>query len=132
MRGDFISVVLLLAFAISGCAAQKNVFQHYDECAVENSSFAAMVACGKQRRTIYCQEHKSCSANGNAFVAYADSLVISVNRHEMSEAEAQRKWIEFRTAQLNAQRQLAVESAGAAAASGPRTCVQSGTVVNCY
>ena len=45
-----------------------------------------MVACGAQARNAYCQAHNLCSANGNAIVAYADSLVQSVNNHELSEA----------------------------------------------
>ena len=65
-----------------------------------------MVACGAQARNAYCQAHNLCSANGNAIVAYADSLVQSVNNHELSEAEARRKWIEFRAARVEAQQQL--------------------------
>jgi hypothetical protein len=87
------SVAVFLALLIGACAANKSALQHYDECAVENSSFEAMVACGKQRRMAYCQENNNCSADGKAFVAQANSLVMSVNRHEMTEAEAQRRWV---------------------------------------
>jgi uncharacterized protein YecT (DUF1311 family) len=132
MRWILLALAIALPLLMAACAANKTAIQHYDECAVENSSFEAMVACGKQRRTAYCQEHNNCSADGNAFVAYADSLVASVNRHEMTEAEAQRRWIEFRTAQVNTQRQLAIQAAAAAAASGPTTCVRNGPVTNCY
>jgi hypothetical protein len=113
MGRSLISIVWgLFALAFTGCAAQKTAFQHYDECALEHASFAAMAGCGKQRRNAYCQEHKNCSADGNSYVAYADSLVVSVNRGEMTEAEASRKWIEFRTTQLNARTLAAATASG--------------------
>ena len=127
----FYRVIIVLALALGGCA-NKTVVEHYDECALAQPSFRAMIACGKQRRNTYCQAEKGCSADGNAFVAYGDSLVASVDRGEISEAEAQRKWIEFRSAQLNAHRQLAAQNAAAAAASRPRTCYRNGNYVNCY
>ena len=57
------------------------------------------------------------------------SLVQSVNRHELSEPEAQRKWIEFRTARADVERQLA---AAAAAASASTTCNKIGNTVTCF
>jgi hypothetical protein len=116
---------------LGGCA-QKAAWEHYDECAVETSSFQAMVACGKQKRTAYCQAESNCTADGNAVVMYADSLNQSVTNKEMTEAEAARRWIEFRTARADTQRQLAAQAAAARAASGPKTCVQTENVVNCF
>jgi hypothetical protein len=113
--------------ALCSCAPLKSAWTHYDECAMQNSRFADMVSCGKAHRLAYCEEHSECSADGNAVVMYADSLVQSVNRHELSEPEAQRKWIEFRTARVDVQRQLAAQ----AAASGPVTCVHTGAVTTC-
>jgi hypothetical protein len=133
VRWGFLFLAVLVVLPLGGCATTyKSALAFYDECAAENSSFEAAVACGKQRRNAYCQEHNSCSANGNAFVTYADSLVVSVNQHEMTEAEAQRKWIEFRTAQVNNQRQLAMQAAAVAAASAPTTCIRNGAVTNCF
>ncbi len=126
------------AFLITSCAQPlKMAWQHYDECAAQSPPFAAMVACGKQRRGAYCAEQKVCSADGDALVRYADSLVQSINRHEMTEAEAERRWIEFRTARVDQDRQLAAQAAAAAAASAPvpaapRTCIQNGPVTSCF
>ena len=89
-----------------------------------------MVACGAQARNAYCQAHNLCSANGNAIVAYADSLVQSVNNHELSEAEARRKWIEFRAARVEAQQQILAAQAAARAASST-TCNKVGNSVIC-
>src|SRR6478752_3962673 len=114
------------------CGKTLPAWTHYDECSNATSSFRDMVACGKQRRTAYCQKKNNCSADGNMVVMYADSLAVSVDRREMSEAEAQRRWIEFRTARVDQQRQLAAAQAAAAAASGPTRCVTSGAVTNCY
>lgn len=108
-----IAFIALLGSGLSGCAT-KPAWQYYDECAAQNLPFAAMVECGKQKRTAYCQSGGACSADGNAVVAYADSLVQSVNRREMSEAEAQRKWIEFRMARADEQ-QRRLDAALAAA-----------------
>jgi hypothetical protein len=131
MRLVLLALICILASAsLSGCAPPKTAWSHYDECATQNLPFADMVACGKAHRTAYCEEHHDCSADGNAVVMYADSLVQSVNRHELSEAEAQRKWIEFRTARVDVQRQLAMQAAAATA--GPTTCVRSGAVTNCF
>jgi hypothetical protein len=76
--------------SLAGCAASKPAWVHYDECAVETSSFQAMVACGRQKRAAYCQAQANCSASGNAVVMYADSLDKSVSNKEMTEADAQR------------------------------------------
>jgi hypothetical protein len=133
MRRTFVGAfALAAAAAISSCAANKSAWQHYDECATQYPSFADMVACGKQRRTTYCEANRNCSDDGNAVVMYADSLVQSVRRHELSEPEAQRKWIEFRTARSDTQKQLAAQAAAAAVRSGPTTCTTAGTITNCY
>jgi hypothetical protein len=121
-----------LAAALCSCAANKSAWQHYDECATQNLSFADMVACGKQRRATYCEPNHTCSDEGNAIVMYADSLVQSVSRRELSEPEARRKWIEFRMARADTQKQLAVQAAAAAARSAPTTCTTIGATTNCY
>ena len=86
-----------------------------------------MISCGKAKRTAYCEAHSVCTADGTAVVQYADSLQTSVQNGELSAAEAQRKWVEFRMTQLNARRQAA-----ATAASSDTTCYRSGNNVNCY
>lgn len=129
------AVLVACAQLLSGCAS-KPAWSFYDECATRNPAFAQMVACGKASRMAYCQAHNACSADGNALMTYADSLVESVERHEMTEPEAQRKWIEFRTGRIESARQAEATAeagaAAAAAASRPRTCTTVGGITNCY
>jgi hypothetical protein len=67
------------------------------------------------------------SLGGHAVLMYPDSLGQSVKSYEMSEAEAQRRRIDFRTALADTERQL---GARARAASNP--CGRNGKVTNCY
>lgn len=126
-------LAVVLSAGLAGCAARsRSAWEFYDECAMQNpASFQAMVACGKERRLAYCQSDNSCSATGNDLMMYADSLVQSVARREMSEAEAQRKWIEFKQARVDERNRLIATIAAGNAASR-RTCVQTGNITNCY
>jgi hypothetical protein len=120
------------ALILNGCAAaNKTAFSFYDECSVQNSSFIAMAECGKRQRMAYCTEHNNCSSSGTAFVQYTDALVLSVKNKEMTEAEALRRFAEYKTTFFaNARRDAAIVAAGAAA-SGPTTCTQIGNTVTC-
>ena len=90
-----------VATALPGCSS-KSAWVHYDECISTTASFRDMAECGKRRRTAYCQAPlRGCDPAGDAIVAYADSLVRSVASREISEPEAQRRWIEFKTKQAN-------------------------------
>jgi hypothetical protein len=120
-----------MALILNGCA-NKTAFSIYDECSVQNSSFVAMAECGKQKRMAYCTEHNNCSSSGTAFVQYTDALVLSVKNKEMTEAEALRRFAEYKTTFFaNTRRDAAIVAAGAAAASGPTTCTQIGNTVTC-
>jgi hypothetical protein len=128
------------ALILNGCAANKSksAFSFYDECSVQNSSFVAMAECGKQKRMAYCTVNNNCSSTGTAFMQYTDSLVLSVKNKEMTEAEALRRFAEYKTTFIaNAQHNAAivrageVVAAGAAASSGPTTCTQIGNTVTC-
>jgi hypothetical protein len=108
----------LTALSLAGClTAQPPAWAHFDACANE-PTFHAMVTCGKLNRQTVCEANRNCSPDGNAIVAYAESLDQSVQRREMSEPEARRRWIEFRMTRSNEQRQAA--QAAAAAARGVR------------
>jgi hypothetical protein len=121
----------LITFPLSGClTAQPPAWAHFDACANE-ATFHAMVTCGKVNRQTACEANRNCSADGNAVVAYADSLDQSVQRHEMSEPEARRKWIEFRMSRSNEQRQAAQAAAATAAASAPVFCTPIGNSTIC-
>jgi len=120
--------VAFIASLLVGCAgAGPSAISFYDQCATQSSSFIVMAECGKAHRNAACETSNSCSASGNAVVMYVDSLETSVKNREMTEAEAQRKWVDFRMTQDNAARQRAATLAAA-----PTTCINNGAVTNCY
>lgn len=122
--------LLVAAGTVSGCTT-KNAWSHYDECS-GSGSFVAMADCGKKARTVSCAAASNCSAEGDTIVLYVDSLKRSVEKAEMSDAEATRRWLEYR----NATRQrLATEVASApstVATPGPFTCHTVAGITNCY
>jgi len=127
-------IVLLfpIPLMISGCvASQKTAWDHYDECATETSSFRTMADCGKQRRLAYCQDNRNCGDIGNSVVQYADALSQSVANREMTEAEARRRFIEFKTTQAQVMRQQQLQAAAVRAASGPVFCNTVGNSTIC-
>lgn len=130
MRYLAIALALAGSLATAGCLRTTvPIWQHYDACSAQTSSFPAMVACGKQRRAAACQEN--CSSNGNAFAQYADALAMAVKNKEMTEAEAMRRFAEYKTGILvSTQRDDAIMAAGAAAG-GPRSCTKIGNTVHC-
>jgi hypothetical protein len=85
---------MLSALFLGGCASVNvtSVWEHYDACLAPNTPFAAVVECGKQKRAAHCQAVGGCSSTGNAFVEYADSLAMSVQKKQITEAEAQRRF----------------------------------------
>jgi len=98
---------LIFALTIlTACAPQPpDAISWYEQCAQQTPppSFIKMVECGKSRRTASCTAYGECSIGGNAIVAYADSLAKSVKKHELTEEEAWRKWIEFKMQQYQAE-----------------------------
>ena len=60
---------------------QTPAWEHYDDCAKQNLSFPAMAACGKQKRTAFCEANHSCAPEGDAVVDYADHLAQSMAVH---------------------------------------------------
>ena len=88
---------LILTAFLSGCATPSvttSVWEHYDAClAAATTPFAAVVECGKQKRTAHCLAIGGCSSTGNAFVEYADSLATWVQKKQISEAEARRRLV---------------------------------------
>ncbi len=122
-----LAFALLLAAPLSACApAKPQAWSFYDQCAEQAQSFLAMAECGRRNITAYCQANHDCSPNDNSFVLYTDSLVRSIKNGEMTEAEAQRRWIEFRMAQVNAYQQR-IQSAPR-----PVTCFGNGPFLDCF
>jgi hypothetical protein len=131
-----VSLVLAALFAASvlaSCAARSApVWTYYDKCNAQTSSFVVMAECGKEARNAECIPKNNCSAEGTAFVQFTDALVLAVNNREMTEAEAMRRYAEYKTTMLTGiRRDQAIVAAGAAA-SGPTTCTRIGNTTNCY
>ena len=98
-----------------GCvhSASPPVWNYYDQCAAENPSFLAMAECGRQKRLAECTPSKSCSPEGTTFVEYVDSLALSVKNKKMTEAEAMRRYAEYKSG-------------------GASPCTRIGDSVKCY
>jgi len=43
-----------------------------------------------------CVPNNTCSAEGNMFMEYIDTLVLSVKKKELTEAEAMRRYTEYK------------------------------------
>jgi hypothetical protein len=99
-RSDFIlsgAIGPLIAFILGGCAHSPLAWDYYDQCAQQNPSFLAMAECGKQKRLAACTPNDSCSPEGTMFMEYVDSLVLSVKTKKMTEAEALRRYTEYKS-----------------------------------
>ena len=144
-RALFLAVAMAATglVGLNGCTTTPThapyAWDIYDACAAQTPSFVAMAACGKQKRLAICQPTSSCSAFGNAFTQYADALAAQVTSHEISEAEAQQRFAEYKTRAIGDwARVKATEDAGRAAAaagmaaSAPRTCTTYGNTTNCF
>ena len=78
------------------------VWGYYDQCAAENPSFLAMAECGRQKRMAECVANNTCSAEGTVFMEYVDSLALSVKNKKMTEAEAMRRYTEYKSGGVSA------------------------------
>jgi len=87
---------LMAALVLTGCAHSLVVWEYYDQCALEHPSFLAMVECGRQKRLADCMPN-NCSPEGTMFMQYVDSLALSVKRKELTEAEAMRRYTEYKS-----------------------------------
>ena len=132
-------LILISMISVGGCASNKAAYEHYDACAKANLSFRETITCGKERRTEYCKSASNCRPEGDAIVLYADTLVQAVDRHEMTENQAQLRWIEYRNGRSDAVQRseeagaaAAAAAAAGAAANRPRTCYSTYGVTNCY
>jgi hypothetical protein len=103
------------AFLQAGCVHSTSppVWDYYDQCAAANPSFLAMAECGRQKRLAECTPSNSCSPEGTTFMEFVDSLVLSVKSKKMTEAEAMRRYAEYKSG-------------------GASPCTRVGDSVKCY
>jgi len=92
-------VGFVIAIMAIGCTTHSStvVWEYYDQCAQENPSFLAMAECGRQKRLAECAPNNTCSPEGTMFMQYVDSLVVSVKKRELTEAEAMRRYKEYKS-----------------------------------
>src|SRR6516162_10956096 len=91
------ALAFVAAFMLSNCASPSRVvWEYYDQCARENASFLAMAECGRQKRLAECVPNNTCSPEGTMFMQYIDTLVLSVKKKELTEAEAMRRYTEYK------------------------------------
>jgi hypothetical protein len=111
----FVSLGFIAASIQTGCVHSPTppVWGYYDQCATENPSFLAMAECGRQKRLAECVPSNTCTSEGTAFMEYVDSLVVSVKNKKMTEAEAMRRYAEYKSG-------------------GASTCTTVGNAVKCY
>ena len=111
----FALIGFLAASIQAGCvhSPAPPVWGYYDQCAAENPSFLAMADCGRQKRLAECVPNNSCSPEGTSFMEYVDSLALSVKNKKMTEAEAMRRYAEYKSG-------------------GASTCTAVGNAVKCY
>jgi len=91
------AIGLIAPFMLTGCAHSPLVWDYYDQCAVQNSSFLAMAECGRQKRLADCVPNNTCSAEGTMFMEYVDSLAVSVKTEKLTKAEAIRRYTEYKS-----------------------------------
>ena len=100
VRFNFIlsaAIGFMTALMLTTCASPSRVvWEYYDQCARENPSFLAMAECGRQKRLAECVPNNTCSPEGTMFMQYIDTLVLSVKKKELTEAEAMRRYTEYK------------------------------------
>ncbi len=85
------------ALMLTTCAPPSRVvWEYYDQCARESPSFLAMAESGRQKRLAACVSNNTCWPEGNIFMEYIDTLVLSVKKKELTEAEAMRRYTEYK------------------------------------
>jgi hypothetical protein len=61
------------------------------------ASPSRVAECGRQKRLAECVPNNTCSPEGNMFMQYIDTLVLSVKKKELTEAEAMRRYTEYKS-----------------------------------
>ena len=110
----FVATAIGAGIMQTGCvhSSAPPVWSYYDQCAAENPAFVAMAECGRQKRLAQCASNNSCSLEGTTFMEYVDSLALAVKNKKLTEAEALRRYAEYKSG-------------------GASTCTQFGNDVKC-
>jgi hypothetical protein len=87
----------MAASVLASCAHSPPVWDYYDQCALQNPSFLAMAECGRQKRLAACVPNDTCSPEGTTFMEYVDTLAVSVKTKKLTEAEAMRRYTEYKS-----------------------------------
>lgn len=90
-------IAFVAATMLTKCGNSSVVWEHYDQCALENPSFLAMAECGRRKRLAACEPNNTCSPEGTMFMQYVDSLVLLVKKKELTEAEAMRRYTQYKS-----------------------------------
>jgi len=100
LRFNFIwsaAIGFVIALMLTTCASPSRVvWECYDQCARENPTFLVMAECGRQKRLAECVPNNTCSPEGNMFMEYVATLVLSVKKKELTEAQAMRRYTEYK------------------------------------
>ncbi|MFZ0236228.1 MAG: hypothetical protein WBX95_09290 [Xanthobacteraceae bacterium] len=98
-RNSILSIGFIAASMQTGCvhSPAPPVWGYYDQCAADNPSFLAIAECGRQKRLAKCVPNNTCSPEGTVFMEYVDSLALSVKNKKMTEAEAMRRYAEYKS-----------------------------------
>jgi hypothetical protein len=97
MRSAALAAIGFASISLGGCltaASNIPVWEHFDACP-DQSTFHEWVACAKEKRQAACVAGR-CSSSSSTVVAYVDNLDQAVERRQVTEAEARRKWLQFR------------------------------------
>jgi hypothetical protein len=112
----------LVAVSLAGCltaddikASDIPVWSHFDACA-DRTVFHEWVTCAEANRQGLCNLGRGCSMGFPEIWKYAATLDQSVQRREISEADAWRKWSAYRADRDATMRQAAREAEARAAA----------------
>lgn len=100
VRFNFVlsAIGFVTALMLASCASPSRVvWEYYDQCGRENPSFLAMTECGRKKRLAECVPNNTCSSEGTMFMQYMDTLVLSVKKKELTEAEAMRRYTEYKS-----------------------------------
>ena len=87
----------MAALVLTSCAHSPLAWDYYDQCALQNPSFVAMAECGRQKRLADCLPNNACSPEGTTFMEYVDSLAVLVKTKKMTEADAMRRYTEYKS-----------------------------------